>query len=78
MANKDRAVKSVSFKLTDPMEADLMEHAEKYPNFSAYVKRLIQRDKEGGWGGTSGAPAAALPPLPPPEAQETAAAKTFF
>lgn len=43
---KDREVKSISFKLTDPWEKELYEHALKYPNFSAYVKRLIQHDKE--------------------------------
>jgi hypothetical protein len=43
---KDREVKSISFKLTDPWENELLNHAKKYSNFSNYVKRLIQRDKE--------------------------------
>lgn len=43
----DRAVKSISFKLSDPFERQLLEHTEQFSNFSTYIKRLIQRDKEG-------------------------------
>lgn len=41
-------VKSIAFNELDPDQAKLLEHAEKRSNFSAYVKRLIQRDMEGG------------------------------
>lgn len=46
MAN--RTVKSMSFKNDCPIESALLEHAMKHSNFAAYVKRLIQRDMEGG------------------------------
>ena len=42
--------KSVAFNHDDPDQLTLLEHAEKRPNFSGYIKRLIQRDMEGGWG----------------------------
>ncbi len=45
---KKIANKSVSFNVLDPDQAELLAHAEKRPNFSGYVKRLIQRDLEGG------------------------------
>jgi len=45
----DRIVKSISFKLSDPIEGILLTHALKHSNFSVYVKRLIQRDAEGGF-----------------------------
>lgn len=38
----------VAFNLDDPFEKALSDHADQHTNFSAYVKRLIQRDKEGG------------------------------
>lgn len=38
----------VAFNLDDPIEWSLNEHANRHTNFSAYIKRLIQRDKEGG------------------------------
>ncbi|WP_083465537.1 hypothetical protein [Thalassobacillus sp. C254] len=38
--------KSVSFNLNDPYEERLLKHAKQFPVFSAYVKRLIQRDME--------------------------------
>ena len=44
-------VKSIAFNEMDPDQAKLLEHAEKRSNFSAYVKRLIQRDMEGGYSG---------------------------
>lgn len=46
MAN-DRVVKSISFKTSDKWEAELLEHCKEFGNFSNYVKRLIQRDKDG-------------------------------
>lgn len=45
---KDIKNKSVSFNLIDPFQKQMMEFVDQYPNFSAYVKRLIQRDMEGG------------------------------
>ena len=45
MAN--RKVQPVSFNLSDPFEADLLNHATSKGAFSKYIKRLIQRDKEG-------------------------------
>jgi hypothetical protein len=54
---KDHFVrKNVSFNIADPDQKALLEYAMQRPNFSAYVKRLIQRDMEG-WNpiaGTSG------------------------
>lgn len=43
----DRVIQSVSFSYTDPFERDLHQFALKQGVFSKYVKRLIQRDKEG-------------------------------
>lgn len=43
-----RIVKSIAFNPDDPIERNLWEHAQKHSQFSAYIKRLIQRDKEGG------------------------------
>lgn len=40
--------KSVSFNILDPFQLQMKEYTEKYPNFSSYIKRLIQRDMEGG------------------------------
>jgi hypothetical protein len=40
--------KSVSFNVVDPFQQQMKEHVEQYPNFSAYIKRLIQRDMEEG------------------------------
>jgi hypothetical protein len=42
-----RKVKSVSFNLNDPFEIELYEHTMKYPNFSSFVKRLIQSSLNG-------------------------------
>lgn len=42
-------IKSVAFNPQDPDQAALLAHANKRPNFSGYVKRLIQRDMEGGF-----------------------------
>lgn len=38
----------VAFNLADPDQLSLYRHAKKRTNFSAYIKRLIQRDMEGG------------------------------
>lgn len=40
--------KSVSFNVVDPFQLQMKKHTEQYPNFSAYIKRLIQRDMEDG------------------------------
>ncbi len=40
--------KSVSFNVLDPYQMEMKKHTEQYPNFSAYIKRLIQRDMEDG------------------------------
>jgi hypothetical protein len=37
-----RKVKSVSFNLNDPFEIELYQYTMKYPNFSSFIKRLIQ------------------------------------
>lgn len=37
-----RKVKSVSFNLSDPFEQVMYEYTKKFPNFSSFVKRLIQ------------------------------------
>lgn len=41
-------VKSVAFNLDDPDQYALFEHTKLRTSFSGYVKRLIQRDMEGG------------------------------
>ncbi|WP_078548619.1 hypothetical protein [Litchfieldia alkalitelluris] len=50
MASKDLAIKSVAFNREDPDQLALLKHASKRSNFSSYIKRLIQRDLEGGGG----------------------------
>lgn len=45
---KEIVNKSVSFNVVDPFQAQMKEYTEQFPNFSGYVKRLIQRDMEGG------------------------------
>lgn len=40
--------KTVSFNVADPDQLAMFEHACQRTNFSAYIKRLIQRDLEGG------------------------------
>lgn len=40
--------KSVSFNIEDPFQVQMKEYAEQFPNFSGYIKRLIQRDMEEG------------------------------
>jgi len=42
--------KPVAFNADDPDQAAMLEHAAQRPNFSGYIKRLIQRDMEGSWG----------------------------
>lgn len=49
MPKKNMERKGVVFNLDDPDQLELFNHAMKRSNFSAYVKRLIQRDKEGRW-----------------------------
>lgn len=39
-------VKGVAFNPDDEDQMRLLAHAERRPNFSGYVKRLIQRDCE--------------------------------
>lgn len=41
-------IKSVAFNPKDPDQEKMLKHAGKRTNFSGYVKRLIQRDMEGG------------------------------
>ena len=38
--------KWAAFNLNDPFEVQLFNHANKYSVFSAYIKRLIQREME--------------------------------
>lgn len=45
--------RSVSFNLDDPDQKKMFEYANERTNFSAYVKRLIQRDMEGGVGASA-------------------------
>lgn len=45
--------KSVSFNVLDPFQRQMKTHTEQYPNFSGYIKRLIQRDMEGGKAATA-------------------------
>lgn len=40
--------KSVSFNVSDPFQQQMKDYTEQFPNFSGYVKRLIQRDMENG------------------------------
>lgn len=40
-------VEGVAFNLADPDQVKLWQHAKRRTNFSAYIKRLIQRDMEG-------------------------------
>lgn len=54
-----RKVKSVSFNLNDPFEIDLYQHAMKYPNFSSFIKRLIQSSI----GGKSDSPQPKIKPV---------------
>ncbi len=46
-------IKSVAFNIDDPDQRAMLEHTKKRPNFSGYIKRLIQRDMEGGEGSVS-------------------------
>lgn len=36
--------KGVAFNLADPHQKELLDWAARHPNFSNYVKRLIDRD----------------------------------
>lgn len=49
MKNKNIVVKSIAFNAEDPDQQMMLEHATKRTNFSSYIKRLIQRDLEGGY-----------------------------
>ena len=51
---KEIVVKSVAFNVQDPDQLQMLQHANKRPNFSGYIKRLIQRDMEGGAAAGSG------------------------
>ncbi|MEH7116015.1 hypothetical protein V7128_01150 [Neobacillus vireti] len=42
-----RKVKSVSFNLSDQWEFEMFEYANKFPNFSSFIKRLIQNAMTG-------------------------------
>lgn len=44
----NRKIKSVSFNLSDPFEKEIYEHSQQYPNFSSFIKRLIQNSLYGG------------------------------
>lgn len=47
--NSTKKVKSIAFQLADPTEFKLYHHAlTQGVYFSTYIKRLIQRDIEGG------------------------------
>ncbi|AYA77321.1 hypothetical protein DOE78_18740 [Bacillus sp. Y1] len=48
MEASSRKVQPVSFNLTDRFEKELYDYAVSNGAFSKYIKRLIQRDKEGG------------------------------
>lgn len=45
---RDRTCKTISFNKQDPFERQLLKHSLQYKGFSLYIKRLIQRDMEGG------------------------------
>jgi hypothetical protein len=40
--------KTVSFNAKDPFQKSLLDYTNRFTNFSAYIKSLIQRDMEGG------------------------------
>ena len=42
-----RKVKSVSFNLDDQWEVEMYEYANRFPNFSGFIKRLIQNSMSG-------------------------------
>jgi hypothetical protein len=46
--NTDLKRKAVVFNMADPYQKTLHDYTLLFPNFSAYIKRLIQRDMEGG------------------------------
>lgn len=48
-SNNGITIKGVAFNINDPDQLLMFNHANKRSNFSAYVKRLIQRDMEGGY-----------------------------
>ena len=66
----DRDVKSVAFSLVDAYESQLYAHALTKGKFSAYVKRLIDRDMGTSSPQTPPTPFYAPPPsIPSPEPQ---------
>jgi hypothetical protein len=42
-----RKVKSISFNQNDPFENEMYEYAKRFPNFSSFIKRLIQNAMNG-------------------------------
>lgn len=42
-----RKIKSVSFNLNDKYEQEMFEYTKQFPNFSLFVKRLIQNSMSG-------------------------------
>lgn len=53
---KDIAIIQVCFNVLDPFQKALFDHASGHTNRSGYVKRLIQRDMEGGSTASHSAP----------------------
>ncbi len=45
---KNIKCKQVAFNLNDPYQKKLYEYAMGFTNYSAHIKRLIQREMEGG------------------------------
>ncbi|WP_342576544.1 hypothetical protein [Paenibacillus sp. FSL M8-0142] len=50
MAKEIRIIQ-VAFNVLDPDQLQLYNHVQERPNKSGYLKRLIQRDVDGGNGG---------------------------
>lgn len=50
MAKEIRIIQ-VAFNVLDPDQLQLYNHVQERPNKSGYLKRLIQRDVDGGHGG---------------------------
>ncbi|MBD1379190.1 hypothetical protein [Metabacillus arenae] len=43
----NKKTKSIYFNLNDPFDSNLYEYSQQYPNFSKFVKRLIQNHING-------------------------------
>lgn len=41
-----KKIKSISFNDQDPIEVEILEFLQTFPNFSGYVKSLIRSDKQ--------------------------------